>query len=171
MTLGCLRRDGDPDNVQNDLHTRPFSLAAEGHRLSEDSLVLDVSPPAVARDLPVPRVPLEPAVLHDLHRAPGLVSEPLEHAHVVRVAHADRAHRACVLERDQRAPCCDGVGGARERGVQQEGVEVGCAEVAQGGLHGILDLRGERVGGIVGQRLRAVLSIERGESGPREERC
>ena len=59
---------------------------------------------AVAAHLPVPPVALEPAVLHHLHEAPSVAREPLEDAHVVRVAHADLADDARVLQGDKRAP-------------------------------------------------------------------
>ena len=162
--LGCLSKDGEPDSVQNDLQAVTLKPPPRGLGATDgDSLVLYPVLAAVAAHLPVPPVALEPAVLHHLHGPPGVAREPLEDAHVVRVAHADRAHRAGVLERDELPPCGDGVGDARERRVQEERIEVGRAQVAQGVLDGGLDLRGERVAWVVGEGLGAVLSAERCE--------
>ena len=47
--------------------------------------------------------------------------------------------------------------------MQEEGVDVGRAQVAEGVLDGGLDLGGEWVAGVVGEGLGAVLSAERSE--------
>ena len=71
---------------------------------AQDVLVLDPVLDAVGPNVTVPLVALEPAVLHDIWPAAPVTLERLEHSYVVRVAHADLADDARVLQGDKRAP-------------------------------------------------------------------
>ena len=59
---------------------------------------------AIHPDGVIPLVPFEPAVLYDIGAASAITLERLEHGDIVRVAHADLADDARVLQGDQSAP-------------------------------------------------------------------
>ena len=119
---------------------------------------------AVGPHVVVPLIALEPAVLYDVRPATAVMFERLEHGDVVRVAHADLADDARVLQGDERAPGGECLGERAEGRVQDQAVEVRRTEVLQRGLQGGLDLRGDVGGGVVWEGLILVLAIDRSES-------
>lgn len=112
-TLACLRRLGDPDRVQNDLHGEFREVTCS--RSDDNSLVLDPVFLTIRPDVIVPVVSFVPPVLHDIHAAAAVALESLQHCDVIGVAHADLAHDARVLKPDECAPCGEGLCESLER--------------------------------------------------------
>lgn len=52
----------------------------------------------------VPAVPLVPAILYDLYRAPAILAQPSEEGRIIRVAQPDHPNAAFVLEARKDAP-------------------------------------------------------------------
>ena len=114
--VGWRRSVGEPESVQKDLHLESRRQDRLGWLLlgAQDVLVLDPVLDAVGPNVTVPLVALEPTVLYDVRPATAVTLERLEHGDVVRVAHADLADDARVLQGDERAPSGERLGECAE---------------------------------------------------------
>ena len=95
------------------------------------SLVLGSVILTPTHDLRVPSIAFVPSVLDYLNGPPTLRTEPLDQSHVVDVAQTDRAHLARVLQLRERAPGLERLRERPERRVEDVGVEVGRAKLAE----------------------------------------
>lgn len=147
---GWESREGEPDNVQNDLYR---GESVRFNTQARNSLVLHLMLATIRQHLPIPPIPLEPSILHDLHSPSALTLERYQHADVVRVADADEAYLAGVLESDERLPRRDGALERVERRVQDVAVQVRRAQVLKRVRERVLDLRLKAIAWVIGDWL------------------
>ena len=127
-------------------------------------LILNAVLLAIFKDGRIPPITLEPPVLHDLHTPAAVRLEGLQDLDIVRVTDSDKSGFARVLQRDKDPPRVDGAPQRVERRVQKVAIDVFCTKIFQGVVQGVGDLCLKACLRVIWQRLREVVSTQRGES-------